>query len=110
MSTGYRPDVPAPEGTRDAPAAKVAGLEAQNLKDKFTGEFNSNSQHLHRLLPLDHGILTTGILDKKHTGFGSHTNAGGPSKADLDVGKRFKPEGGMRSNKVDTTGHQTKGE
>ena len=43
MSTGYRPDVPAPEGTRDAPAAKVAGLEAQNLKDKFTGEFNSNS-------------------------------------------------------------------
>ena len=37
---GYRPEVPAPEGTRDsAPGGgKVAGLDAQNLKDKFTGK------------------------------------------------------------------------
>ena len=38
MEYGYRPENPAPEGTRDAaPSTKVAGLDAQNLKDKFTG-------------------------------------------------------------------------
>lgn len=33
----YRPDLPAPPGRDGAPKAKVAGLDAQNLKDKFTG-------------------------------------------------------------------------
>lgn len=33
----YRPDLPAPSGREGAPKAKVAGLDAQNLKDKFTG-------------------------------------------------------------------------
>lgn len=38
MEYGYRPENPAPEGTRDAaPATKVTGLDAQNVKDKFTG-------------------------------------------------------------------------
>lgn len=56
------------------------------------------------------GLTLFVMLDKKHTGSGSHTDKGEPSQKDLDIGKRFMPEGGMRSSNVDTTGHKTRGE
>lgn len=54
-------------------------------------------------------LTPTSLLDKQHSGTGSSTDAGAPSDKDLDVGKRFMPEGGMRSQNVrDTTGNKPK--